>query len=93
LLNAVLGVKELARTGKRPGKTRVMCGYLVGGSPTPGEVKGAGVMVREGRTVGGGKGKKGEEEQLVILDMPGYGYGSQQEWGKEIVKYLVKRQQ
>ncbi|CCC06641.1 hypothetical protein SMACR_00666 [Sordaria macrospora] len=30
--------------------------------------------------------------QLILVDMPGYGFNSQAEWGKEIVKYLEKRQ-
>lgn len=28
---------------------------------------------------------------LILVDMPGYGFNSQAEWGKEIVKYLEKR--
>jgi len=30
---------------------------------------------------------------LVVLDMPGYGKASREEWGKEIVKYLTARKQ
>lgn len=30
---------------------------------------------------------------LVVLDMPGYGKGGREEWGKEILKYLAKRPQ
>lgn len=30
---------------------------------------------------------------LVVLDMPGYGKASREEWGKEILKYLVGRKQ
>lgn len=30
---------------------------------------------------------------LVVLDMPGYGKASRDEWGKEILKYLVRRKQ
>ncbi|EAA26841.2 hypothetical protein GE21DRAFT_9293 [Neurospora crassa] len=29
--------------------------------------------------------------QLILVDMPGYGFNSQAEWGKEITKYLEKR--
>ncbi|KAK3401931.1 hypothetical protein B0T20DRAFT_458981 [Sordaria brevicollis] len=28
---------------------------------------------------------------LILVDMPGYGFNSQAEWGKEIAKYLEKR--
>ena len=31
--------------------------------------------------------------KLSLLDMPGYGKNSREEWGKEIVKYLTKRRQ
>jgi GTP-binding protein len=31
--------------------------------------------------------------KLVVLDMPGYGKGGREEWGKEILKYLEKREQ
>ncbi|KXT11419.1 hypothetical protein AC579_9892 [Pseudocercospora musae] len=30
---------------------------------------------------------------LVVVDMPGYGSGSREEWGKEILKYLLHRRQ
>lgn len=30
---------------------------------------------------------------LTLLDMPGYGRGSREEWGTEITKYLTKRRQ
>ncbi len=29
--------------------------------------------------------------RLVVLDMPGHGHGSREEWGREILKYLGKR--
>ncbi|KAI9838355.1 MAG: hypothetical protein M1819_005623 [Sarea resinae] len=31
--------------------------------------------------------------RIVVLDMPGYGRGSREEWGREIVKYLLGRKQ
>ncbi|KZF24901.1 hypothetical protein L228DRAFT_236060 [Xylona heveae TC161] len=31
--------------------------------------------------------------RLTVLDMPGYGKGSHEEWGKEIMKYLIGRKQ
>lgn len=30
---------------------------------------------------------------VVVLDMPGYGRASREEWGREIVKYLCGRKQ
>lgn len=44
--------------------------------------------------------KKGSEMRnfigrggLVVVDPPGYGHGSREEWGKEVVKYLQARKQ
>ena len=37
-----------------------------------------------------GAGKHG---LLNVLDMPGYGQGSREEWGKEIIKYLQQRKE
>lgn len=44
--------------------------------------------------------KKGSEMRnfigrggLVVVDPPGYGHGSREEWGKEVVKYLQGRKQ
>lgn len=31
--------------------------------------------------------------KLLLVDMPGYGHASRQEWGKEIMKYLQNRKQ
>lgn len=33
------------------------------------------------------------KEALILVDMPGYGFGSRDGWGEEIIKYLTKRQQ
>ena len=41
----------------------------------------------------GGDDHLGSQGRLVLLDMPGYGKGSREEWGKEIIKYLVGRKQ
>ncbi|KAI9777972.1 MAG: GTP-binding protein [Candelina submexicana] len=74
LLNALLG-KKICYTSSKPGRTRVMNAFGVGG------VKDAGGL---GGGFGGG---------LIVLDMPGYGKGGREEWGKEILKYLVGRRQ
>ena len=41
----------------------------------------------------GGQDRMGNPGRLTVLDMPGYGKGSREEWGKEIVKYLAKRKE
>lgn len=33
------------------------------------------------------------QNSLLVVDMPGYGSGSREEWGKEIMKYLLNRKQ
>lgn len=48
------------------------------------------------------KGKRDEEAEserwigrggATIVDMPGYGKGSREEWGEQILKYLCNRRQ
>ncbi|KAF6221381.1 hypothetical protein HO133_002236 [Letharia lupina] len=41
----------------------------------------------------GGEDGRGSPGKLAVLDMPGYGKGSREEWGQEIMKYLVGRKQ
>lgn len=69
LLNALMGEK-ICHTSAKPGRTRTMNFFAVGG-----------------------KDEHGSAGKLVVLDMPGYGKGSRQEWGTEIMKYLVGRKQ
>ena len=69
LLNALMGQK-ICHTSSKPGRTRSMNFFAVGGED--------------------GHGNLGK---LAVLDMPGYGKGSQEEWGPEIMKYLVGRKQ
>ncbi len=69
LLNALLG-RNICHTSSKPGRTRTMNFFAVGGEDGP--------------------GKPGK---LTVLDMPGYGKGSREEWGPEIMKYLVGRKQ
>ena len=89
LLNALFGRSRLkdAHVSKRPGRTRTMNGFGVtgpdlelGAAPATGDQKGA-IWRRFPR---GG---------LVVVDMPGYGSGSREEWGKEVLKYLERRKQ
>src|SRR5436190_8588722 len=67
LLNALMGQK-LCWTSSKPGRTREMNAFGVGGM-------------------------KGGESRAVLMDMPGYGKGSREEWGMEIMKYLAGRKQ
>ena len=69
LLNALTG-KNICHTSSKPGRTRSMNFFAVGGED--------------------GHGSPGK---LAVLDMPGYGKGSREEWGPEIMKYLVGRKQ
>ena len=69
LLNALMG-KNICHTSSKPGRTRSMNFFAVGGED--------------------GHGNAG---RLAVLDMPGYGKGSREEWGSEIMKYLVGRKQ
>ena len=85
LLNALFGRtrEQLVHISKQPGKTRTMNGFglgaAMGAAPLKGEKEAA--WKRLGR---GG---------FVVVDMPGYGGGSREEWGKEALKYLLQRKQ
>ncbi|KAM0716404.1 hypothetical protein Q7P37_007849 [Cladosporium fusiforme] len=86
LLNALFGRtnERHAYVSKKPGKTRTMNGFGVGG-------EGMGAAPLEGEKDATWKrfGKGG----VVVVDMPGYGGGSREEWGKEALKYLTQRKQ
>ena len=69
LLNALMG-KKICHTSKKPGRTRTMNFFAVGGED-----------------------QTGNPGRVVVLDMPGYGEGSREEWGPEIMKYLIGRRQ
>lgn len=69
LLNALMG-QELCFKSKKPGRTKTMNAFGVGG-PSANSTEG----------------------KIAVLDMPGYGYGSRDAWGPEIMKYLVGRDQ
>ena len=46
------------------------------------------------KTGGAVKGLKGDmETKCAVLDMPGYGHASQDDWGEEIMSYLKNRKQ
>lgn len=69
LLNTLME-SNICHTSSKPGRTRTMNFFAVGG-----------------------EGPDGNPGKVVILDMPGYGKGSREEWGQEIMKYLVGRRQ
>ena len=73
LMNALMGPvkgKPICHTSKKPGRTRSMNFFVVGGQDPA-----------------------GNPGKLALLDMPGYGEASREEWGTEILKYLTKRKQ
>lgn len=69
ILNALMG-RQICHTSSKPGRTRSMNFFAVGGAD--------------------GQGSAGK---LVVLDLPGYGHGSREAWGSEIMKYLKGREQ
>ncbi len=78
LLNALLHAPRLNHVGPRPGKTTMMHAWALSAS----------------NPVTGGAGPGGEMDiRLAVLDVPGYGYGSRDDAGREIVTYLRQRKQ
>jgi GTP-binding protein len=108
LLNALLNKKnaKLAHESKNPGRTRTLNFFGVGGAAEV--VAGSKRVAKKGmslemleKSAGGKKDvKKGSEVRnvigkggLVVVDCPGYGFGSRDEWGEVVTRYLQKRQQ
>ncbi|EXJ82412.1 hypothetical protein A1O3_06225 [Capronia epimyces CBS 606.96] len=63
-------------------------------SSVPGATKAMAAWTLAAKTPEGGaiKGWDGDvNPKLTLVDMPGYGHGSQTEWGNSIVEYLSKR--
>ncbi|KAF4450699.1 hypothetical protein F53441_6240 [Fusarium austroafricanum] len=77
-LNALIGGMEMAKVSHKPGKTTTMNAYGVGPRP-----KIAKELIR--------KGDAPPKHSLVLMDTPGYGFKSQEDWGKTIFKYLNVR--
>lgn len=92
LLNALLNrtAKKLAHVSSKPGRTREMNAFGVGGEVVREKIAG-----REGMLGEGGKRleKRIMRGGVTVVDMPGYGKGSREEWGYEIMKYLSGRRQ
>ena len=88
LLNALLGVptKRYASESRRPGHTRALAGWGVGDVLERSQRVGGRVqrVVRVLASRGG--------QGLVVVDAPGYGMRSREEWGVEVEKYLRGRE-
>lgn len=101
LLNALFGrpSQNIAHVSKRPGKTRTMNAFGVGGAGLLGaQAKKAQQGQQQGKNVTLGKHESrwkrwAPQNSLVVVDMPGYGQGSRESWGVEILKYLRQRKQ
>lgn len=81
LLNAVFGrpKEKIARVSSKAGHTKTLNAFGVGGSSRDTAAKEALKQLQSGA--------------LVVVDTPGYGYHSRQEWGPEINKFFEKRKQ
>ncbi|KAH8557070.1 GTP-binding protein YsxC [Umbelopsis sp. PMI_123] len=62
LINKLLNRKGLVKTSSKPGHTRLINFFSIGG-------------------------------QMHLVDMPGYGYRSREEWGESIMNYITSRDQ
>ncbi|KAK1972057.1 hypothetical protein LY78DRAFT_597491 [Colletotrichum sublineola] len=84
-INALTNVASLAKVSDRAGKTVSMNAYGVGSL--------AGLPFRAPVAAEGGGVTKEErpEHGIVLVDTPGYGHASHEEWGREVVEYLNKR--
>ncbi|KAK8165074.1 P-loop containing nucleoside triphosphate hydrolase protein [Phyllosticta citrichinensis] len=78
--------KELARVGARAGLTKLMNVFLAGDIDGGTEIKQHNGKKRTERWIRPGRG-------IAIVDMPGYGFGSHNSQGEEIIKYLSRRTQ
>lgn len=87
LLNALFGRPHArdAHVSKRPGRTRTINGFGVSGGEAWGAAPGEGER--------GARWKRFPRGGVVVVDMPGYGAGSREEWGAETMKFLERRRQ
>ena len=103
--------KNLANVSSKPGRTRSMNVFGIGGATVGGGVSikakpGLSLeLLRAQRSDAKGnkkvvKGKLDLEVRnsigrggLVVVDCPGYGFGSRESWGTEVMKYLRGRRQ
>lgn len=87
LLNALFGLtsEKMAHVSKRPGRTKTINGFGLMGKGHWGAAPTTGEKVAAWKQMGRGG--------CIVVDMPGYGGGSREEWGTEILKYLENRKQ
>lgn len=84
-LNALVRQPGLARTSARAGHTTTLNAYAVG--PAPSAVESAKMKARVAAT----RGESVPAHSMVLVDTPGYGFRSRNEWGEAIVGYLRGR--
>ncbi|SPO04879.1 uncharacterized protein DNG_07564 [Cephalotrichum gorgonifer] len=87
-INALMGT-GLARSSSRPGSTRAMNAYATGPVVPRKVVRNQNVKASEGG--GGADARMDLLRGLVLMDTPGYGFNSIQEWGEQIEVYLERR--
>ena len=87
LLNALFNrtTKPIAHASSKPGRTKTMNAFGIGGSNQGGVRLKEKTQDEHARVIGRGG--------LIVVDMPGYGMGSRESWGPEIIKYLCERKQ
>lgn len=84
-INALTGAASLAKVSDKAGKTVSMNAYGVG--PLTGLPFRKPVASAEGGVTKEAKPEHG----MVLVDTPGYGYASHEQWGQEIVEYINRR--
>ncbi|OLN85264.1 putative GTP-binding protein EngB [Colletotrichum chlorophyti] len=85
-INALTASASLAKVSDRAGKTVSMNAYGVGPLTNlpfrkPVASSASGAPTKESKP----------EHGIVLVDTPGYGYASHEQWGREIVEYVNKR--
>ncbi|KAK9419375.1 putative EngB-type G domain-containing protein [Seiridium unicorne] len=75
---------ELAHTSARAGRTKAMNAFGFGPAPTMKELADTDTETKRTEDL--------PKHTFFVLDMPGYGHKSLQDWGKHITLYLNKRQ-
>jgi GTP-binding protein len=79
-----------ARVSSKAGKTKMLLGYSVGGAGQVGAVPQAGEDARARNEMAWTRMGRGG---IVVVDMPGYGQGSREEWGVTALGFLRDRKQ
>jgi GTP-binding protein len=95
LLNAIFGRSndKVAHVSKHPGRTKMMNGFGIGGEGGTSGGPGTKGKKKDGETMNQEAWKRFGRGGIIVVDMPGYGGGSRQEWGVEAMKFLENRKQ